>query len=32
LITDAGPGEHTIAVRVADEYENLATDKLVVRN
>ena len=30
LTLDAGPGEHTIAVRVADEYENLATDKVVV--
>jgi hypothetical protein len=27
---DAGPGEHTIAVRVQDDYENLATDKVVV--
>jgi hypothetical protein len=31
LTIDAAPGEHTIAVRVADEYENLATDKVVVR-
>jgi sugar lactone lactonase YvrE len=31
LTIDAGPGEHTIAVRVQDEYENLATDKVVVR-
>jgi len=27
----AGPGEHTIAVRVYDEYDNLSTDKVVVR-
>jgi hypothetical protein len=27
LSVDAGPGEHTIAVRVQNEYENLATDK-----
>ena len=32
LTLDAGPGEHTIAVRVADDYDNLATDKVVVRN
>jgi sugar lactone lactonase YvrE len=32
LTVDAGPGEHTIAVRVQDEYENLASDKVVVRN
>jgi sugar lactone lactonase YvrE len=31
LTIDAAPGEHTIAVRVQDEYENLATDKVVVR-
>ena len=31
LTLDAGPGEHTIAVRVADEYDNLASDKAVVR-
>jgi sugar lactone lactonase YvrE len=31
LTIDAGPGEHTIAVRVQDEYENLASDKAVVR-
>jgi hypothetical protein len=31
LGVDAGPGEHTIAVRVLDEYDNLATDKAVVR-
>jgi sugar lactone lactonase YvrE len=30
LTIDAGPGEHTIAVRVADEYDNLAADKVVV--
>jgi hypothetical protein len=28
---DAGPGEHTIAVRVADSYDNVATEKTVVR-
>jgi hypothetical protein len=28
---DAGPGEHTVAVRVLDEYDNLATDKAVVQ-
>jgi hypothetical protein len=31
LSVDAGPGEHTIAVRVTDDYENVATDKAVVR-
>jgi hypothetical protein len=31
LSLDAGPGEHTIAVRVADDYENLTTDKAVVK-
>ena len=31
LSVDAGPGEHTIAVRVQDEYDNLATDKAVVK-
>jgi hypothetical protein len=31
LSMDAGPGEHTIAVCVQDEYENLATDKAVVK-
>ena len=31
LSLDAGPGEHTIAVRVQDECDNLATDKVVVR-
>jgi sugar lactone lactonase YvrE len=31
LTIDAAPGEHTIAVRVADEYDNLATDKVVVQ-
>ena len=30
LTIDAGPGEHTIAVRVEDDYENLASDKVVV--
>ncbi|MBZ5618272.1 MAG: hypothetical protein LAQ69_05975 [Acidobacteriia bacterium] len=31
LSLDAGPGEHTIAVRVEDDYENLAADKVVVK-
>jgi sugar lactone lactonase YvrE len=31
LTLDATPGEHTIAVRVADDYDNLATGKVVVR-
>jgi sugar lactone lactonase YvrE len=31
LTIDAAPGEHTVAVRVADEYDNLAADKVVVR-
>jgi hypothetical protein len=31
LTVDAAPGEHTVAVRVADEYDNLASDKVVVR-
>jgi hypothetical protein len=31
LSLDAAPGEHTIAVRVYDEYENQAVDKTVVR-
>jgi hypothetical protein len=31
LAIDAGPGEHTIAVRVHDDYENQATDRVVVR-
>ena len=31
LTLDAGPGEHTIAVRVGDDYDNQATDKAVVR-
>ena len=31
LAIDAPPGEHTIAVRVADDYDNQATDKVVVR-
>ena len=28
---DAHPGEHTIAVRVQDEYENEAVEKTIVR-
>jgi hypothetical protein len=31
LNLDAAPGEHTIAVRVQDDYDNTATDKTVVR-
>jgi hypothetical protein len=31
LTIEAGAGEHTIAVRVYDEYENQATDKVIVR-
>lgn len=31
LNLDAAPGEHTIAVRVQDDYDNTATDKAVVR-
>ncbi len=31
LSVDAAPGEHTLAVRVQDDYDNLATDKTVVR-
>lgn len=31
LSLDAGPGEHTVAVRVTDDYANQATDKVVVR-
>jgi sugar lactone lactonase YvrE len=31
LALDASAGEHTIAVRVEDDYENQATDKVVVR-
>jgi hypothetical protein len=30
-IENTGPGEHTIAVRVQDEYENQSTEKAVVR-
>ena len=31
LQVDAAPGEHTIAVRVSDDYDNVATAKVVVR-
>ena len=31
LTLDAPPGEHTIAVRVQDSYDNLSVDKAVVR-
>jgi hypothetical protein len=31
LNIDAAPGEHTIAVRAADAYDNQATDKVVLR-
>ena len=30
-LDDVAPGEHTIAVRVEDEYANQATDKVVVK-
>jgi hypothetical protein len=32
LTIDAAAGEHTIAVRVQDDFENLAADKVVVKN
>ena len=31
LIVDAAPGEHTLAVRVQDDYDNGATEKVVVK-
>jgi hypothetical protein len=31
LTIDAAPGEHTIAVRVKDDYDNEAVEKAVVR-
>ncbi|MBZ5586893.1 MAG: hypothetical protein LAQ30_32845, partial [Acidobacteriia bacterium] len=31
LTLDAPPGEHTLAVRAQDEYENDATEKIVIR-
>ena len=31
LTVNAGPGEHTIAVRVTDDYDNQATEKVVVK-
>ena len=31
VIDDLSAGEHTVAVRVADEYDNQAVDKIVVR-
>jgi hypothetical protein len=31
LNVDASPGEHTIAVRAADDYDNQGADKVVVR-
>jgi sugar lactone lactonase YvrE len=31
LTITAAPGEHTVAVRVLDDYDNLATDKVVVK-
>jgi hypothetical protein len=31
LMLDAAPGEHTIAIRVEDDYANQATDKVVVK-
>ena len=30
-LDDVSPGEHTVAVRVADEYDNQAVEKIVVR-
>ncbi|HXJ39942.1 MAG TPA: hypothetical protein VNH18_11750, partial [Bryobacteraceae bacterium] len=30
-VTDAPAGEHTIAVRVADEFDNQSAEKVVVR-
>lgn len=31
VAVDAAPGEHTIAVRVTDDYDNAATAKVVAR-
>jgi hypothetical protein len=31
LTIDAGPGEHTVAVRVTDDYTNVGTEKVVVK-
>jgi hypothetical protein len=31
LSIDAAPGEHTIAIRAEDDYENQVTDKVIVR-
>ena len=31
LNVDAAPGEHTIAVRAEDAYDNQGTEKVVVR-
>ena len=31
LTLDAGPGEHTVAIRVEDDYDNQASDKAVVQ-
>ncbi len=31
LMVDAAPGEHTLAVRVQDDYDNAATEKTVVK-
>ena len=31
LALDAAPGEHTLAVRVQDDFDNLAADKIVVK-
>ncbi len=31
LAVDAGPGEHTLAVRVQDDYDNAGTEKAVVK-
>ena len=31
LTLDAGAGEHTVAVRVQDDYDNQAAEKVVVK-
>jgi hypothetical protein len=31
LTLDASPGEHTVAVRVSDDYDNIGTEKVVVK-
>ncbi len=32
LELDAAPGEHTVAVRVQDEFDNVATQKAILRH